>query len=182
MNEIDRMRSGQLADMSKPDIQESFKHCKKLLARMRTMSTYDEEYRTLLEDLVPDIPKSSVICPPFFCDHGHGIKLGEHVFINANCTFLDGAFITIGAHTLIGPSVQIYTPHHPIYPIERREVAEYAYPVSIGEDCWIGGNVTICPGVTIGDRCIIAAGSVVVHDIPSDCMAAGNPAIIKKRY
>lgn len=182
MNEIDRMRSGQLADMSKPDIQESFKHCKKLLARMRTMSTYDEEYRTLLEDLVPDIPKSSVICPPFFCDHGHGIKLGEHVFINANCTFLDGAFITIGAHTLIGPSVQIYTPHHPINPIERRGVAEYAYPVSIGEDCWIGGNVTICPGVTIGDRCIIAAGSVVVHDIPSDCMAAGNPAIIKKRY
>lgn len=181
MNEMEKMRNGLLADMNAPEIQDSFRHCKRLLAQMRTRSTYDNDYRSLLEERIPDIPPSSMICPPFHCDHGHGIRLGEHVFVNANCTFLDGGLITIGAHTLVGPSVQIYTPHHPIDPAERRTSKEYSYPVSIGQDCWIGGNVTICPGVTIGDRCIIAAGSVVVHDIPSDCMAAGNPAVIKKR-
>lgn len=181
MNEIDRMRSGLLADMSKPELHESFIHAKKLLAKMRTMSTYDRGYRELLEDLVPGIPSTSVICPPFHCDHGHGIRLGEHVFINANCTFLDGAFITIGAHTLIGPDVRIYTPHHPMDYIDRRENREYAYPVTIGEDCWIGGGAVICPGVTIGSRSVVGAGSVVTKDVPPDTLVAGNPARIIRR-
>lgn len=181
MNEIDRMRSGLLADMSKPELQESFIHAKKLLAKMRTMSTYDRGYRELLEDLVPGIPSTSVICPPFHCDHGHGIRLGEHVFINANCTFLDGAFITIGAHTLIGPDVKIYTPHHPMDYIDRRENREYAYPVTIGEDCWIGGGAVICPGVTIGSRSVVGAGSVVTKDVAPDTLVAGNPARIIRR-
>lgn len=114
MTEVEKMRNGLLADMSSPELQVRFEHAKKLLARMRGMSTYDEGYRKLLEELVPRIPETSVICPPFYCDHGDGIKLGEHVFVNANCTFLDGGYITIGAHTLIGPCVQIYTPHHPM--------------------------------------------------------------------
>lgn len=84
------MRSSQLADMSVPEIQVKFEHAKRLLAKMRVMSTYDEDYRSLLEELVPGIPATSVICPPFHCDHGDGIRLGEHVFVNANCTFLDG--------------------------------------------------------------------------------------------
>ena len=113
MNEIDKMRNSQLADMEKPEIQASFIHAKKLVAQLRMMSTYDDGFREVLEELVPGIPSTSVICPPFYCDHGHGIRLGEHVFVNANCTFLDGGYITIGAHTLIGPNVQIYTPHHP---------------------------------------------------------------------
>lgn len=111
MNEIDKMRNSQLADMEKPEIQASFIHAKKLVAQLRMMSTYDDGFREVLEELVPGIPSTSVICPPFYCDHGHGIRLGEHVFVNANCTFLDGGYITIGAHTLIGPNVQIYTPH-----------------------------------------------------------------------
>ena len=151
MNEVEKMRSGQLADMSVPEMQVRFERAKKLLARMRGLSTYD------------------------------GIRLGEYVFVNANCTFLDGGYITIGAHTLIGPCVQIYTPHHPVDYVERREPKEYAYPVTIGEDCWIGGGAVICPGVTIGDRCIIGAGSVVTKDIPADSVAVGNPArVIKK--
>lgn len=132
MNEVEKMRSGQLADMSVPEMQVRFERAKKLLARMRGLSTYDGEYRPLLESLVPGIPATSVICPPFYCDHGDGIRLGEHVFVNANCTFLDGGYITIGAHTLIGPCVQIYTPHHPVDYVERREPKEYAYPVTIG--------------------------------------------------
>ena len=157
MTEVEKMRNGLLADMSSPELQVRFEHAKKLLARMRGMSTYDEGYRKLLEELVPRIPETSVICPPFYCDHGDGIKLGEHVFVNANCTFLDGGYITIGAHTLIGPCVQIYTPHHPMDYLERRGSKEYAYPVAVGEDCWIGGGAIICPGVTIGNRCVIGA-------------------------
>lgn len=181
MNEVEKMRCGEFADMSAPELQESFKHAKKLLARLRGMSTYDEGYRELLEELVPGMPATSIICPPFHCDHGHGIRIGEHVFVNANCTFLDGAYITVGAHTLIGPDVKIYTPHHPMDFVERRGTKEYAYPVTIGEDCWIGGGAIICPGVTIGNRCVIGAGSVVTKDIESDSVAVGNPAkIIKK--
>ncbi len=178
MNEVEKMRSGRLADMSSPEIQAKFEHAKRLLAKMGQLSMYDKEYRNLLEALVPDIPATSIICPPFYCDHGDGIRLGEHVFVNANCTFLDGGYITIGAHTLVGPCVQIYTPHHPLEYLQRRENKEYAYPVTIGEDCWIGGGVIICPGVRIGERCIIGAGSVVTKDIPSDSVAAGNPARI----
>lgn len=179
--ELDKMRSGELADMSAPEMQDSFIYAKAILAAMRPLSSYDEGYRTLLEKLIPGIPASSLVCPPFHCDHGHGIRLGEHVFVNANCTFLDGGFITIGKHTLVGPNVQIYTPRHPIDYIERRASKEYSFPVTIGEDCWIGGGVIICPGVTIGSRCVIGAGSVVTHDIPSDSIAVGNPAVVKRK-
>lgn len=180
MNELEKMRSGQLADMRAEELQQSFVHCKRLLARFRTMTVYDDDYRNVLEDLVPDIPATSMIVPPFFCDHGHGIRLGEHVFVNAGCTFLDGAYVTIGDYTLIGPDVRIYTPHHPMDYRERHQPREYAYPVTIGRDCWIGGGTVICPGVRIGDRVVVGAGSVVVNDLPDDCMAAGNPAVVKK--
>ena len=90
MNEVEKMRSSQLADMSVPEIQVKFEHAKRLLAKMRVMSTYDEDYRSLLEELVPGIPATSIICPPFHCDHGDGIRLGEHVFVNANCTSWTG--------------------------------------------------------------------------------------------
>ncbi len=174
------MRNGELADCSDPEIQASFKRAKSLLAQMRTMSTYDEGYRMLLGQLIPSIPQTSTILPPFHCDHGHGIIMGHHVFVNAGCTFLDGAFIRIGNYTLIGPSVQIYTPHHPLDYRERRQEKEFAYPVTIGDDCWIGGGVIVCPGVTIGDRAVVAAGSVVTKDVPADTLVAGNPAIVKR--
>ena len=175
MTEVEKMRSSRLTDMAVPEIQERFAHAKALLARMGGMSTYEDGYRKLLEELVPGIPETSIICPPFHCDHGDGIKLGEHVFVNANCTFLDGGYITIGAHTLIGPCVQIYTPHHPMDYLERRGSKEYAYPVTVGHNVWIGGNVVILPGVSIGDNSIIGGGSVVTKDIPANVIAVGNP-------
>ena len=108
-------------------------------------------------------------------------KLGENVFINYNGTMLDGGLITIGSNTQVGPNCQFLTPNHPIDYIERRKPIERCSPITIGEDCWLGGGVTVCPGVTIGDRCIIGAGSVVVKDIPSDSMAVGNPCrVIRK--
>ena len=175
MKEIDRMRTGQLTNMSDPEILESFKHAKVLISKMRNMNIFDDNYRELLEELIPTIPPSTTIISPFYCDHGTGIRLGSNVFINTNCTFLDGGYITIGNNTLIGPNVQIYTPHHPLDYKVRRENREYSYPVTIGSDCWIGGGAIICPGVTIGDNTVIGAGSVVTKDIPSGVVAVGNP-------
>ena len=107
--------------------------------------------------------------------------LGENVFVNYNCVMLDAGYIRIGRNTKVGPCCQFYTPQHPIDYVERREPKETAYPITIGEDCWLGGGVVVCPGVTIGNRCVIAAGSVVVKDIPDDSLAAGCPAVVKKR-
>ena len=178
--EIEKMRSRELYDFTDPEIDASLRHAKRVCARLATMTPYDDDYRAVMEDLIPGFPKTAEICPPFYCDHGHGIRLGERVFMNYGCTVLDGGWVTIGAHTRIGPGCQLLTPHHPIDPVERREDKETALPVTIGEDCWLGGGVIVCPGVTIGDRCIIAAGSVVTHDIPADTMAAGVPAEVKK--
>jgi maltose O-acetyltransferase len=101
--------------------------------------------------------------------------VGEKVFFNFNCVALDVAKVTIGSRTLFGPNVQIYTATHPMNHAERASGLEFAKPISIGEDCWIGGSVVICPGVNIGDRTVIGAGSVVTKNIPPDVFAAGNP-------
>lgn len=178
--EYEKMRSQELYYFSDPEIHASLVHAKKVCARLRSMTIYDEDYRQVIEELIPGIPQSSTICPPFHCDHGTGIILGENVFMNYDCIMLDGGYIRIGKHTLIGPHCQFYTPQHPMDYVERREEKETAYPITIGEDCWLGGNVVVCPGVTIGNRCIIAAGSVVTKDIPDDSLAAGVPAVVKR--
>lgn len=178
--EYEKMRSQELYYFSDPEIHASLVHAKKVCARLRSMTIYDEDYRQVIEELIPGIPQSTTICPPFHCDHGTGIILGENVFMNYDCIMLDGGYIRIGKHTLIGPHCQFYTPQHPMDYVERREEKETAYPITIGEDCWLGGNVVVCPGVTIGNRCIIAAGSVVSKDIPDDSLAAGVPAVVKR--
>jgi len=113
--------------------------------------------------------------PPFFCDYGTNIKLGEGVFFNFSCVVLDVMEVSIGSHTLFGPAVQIYTAMHPISAAERRTKLEFAKPVRIGADVWVGGAAVICPGATIGDGTIIGAGSVVTKAIPAGVFAAGNP-------
>ena len=111
--------------------------------------------------------------PPLYFCYGTHISIGDGCYINFNCNFVDDGQITIGERVMFGPAVTIATVGHPINPKMR----EYMYtdPVTIGNDCWIGGNVTICPGVTIGDNTVIGAGSVVTKDIPANCVAAGNP-------
>lgn len=136
--------------------------------------------RALLAELLGDIGHGSVIRAPFFCDYGSHITLGDGVFINFNCVFLDCAPIRIGDLTQIGPGVQIYTPDHPRDPALRREALESAHPVTIGANVWIGGGAIILPGVTIGDDAIIGAGSVVTRDVPKGATVAGNPARVVK--
>lgn len=179
--ERDKMLRGELADISDPEIQAIFKRNKEVLKRFNLLTHYCDEYRSVLSELIPNVPESTIVSPPFFCDHGQNIVLGEGIYINYNCVFLDGGGIEIGNRTLLGPAVQIYTPQHPKNYLDRRKSVETSHKVTIGEDCWIGGGAVICPGVTIGDRAIIGAGSVVVKDIPADSVAVGNPAkVIKK--
>lgn len=120
------------------------------------------------------------IVPPFYCDYGYNIEIGENFFANMNLVILDGAKVKIGDNAFIAPNVGIYTAGHPLDVKQRNDGLEYAYPVTIGNNVWIGAAVTILPGVTIGDNTVIAAGSVVTKDIPSNCVAAGNPAKVKK--
>ena len=181
MTELEKMLAGETYDFTAPDVAESLRRRRVNLARFNATSFDDPHYEEALSALIPHRAPTARIMPPFYCDHGHPIHLGEGVFINANCTFLDGGGITIGAHTLIGPNCQLYTPQHPMDYRERRKPIEVGRPNTSGEDCWLGGGVIVCPGVRIGARSIITAGSVGVHDIPEDSLAAGNPAVVKRR-
>ena len=181
MTEFEKMRHGVFYDYTNDEVNASNVKARQLCARLQTMTLEDKDYRKVMEELIPGIPASTIVNPPFHCDHGYGIRLGENVFINYNATMLDGGMITIGDNCQIGPNCQLVTPNHPIDYMERRKPIERCLPINIGNDCWLGAGVIICPGVTIGDRCVIGAGSVVVKDIPADSMAVGNPArVIKK--
>jgi len=115
------------------------------------------------------------ITPPFFCDYGYNIDLGDNVYFNVNCVVLDVVRITIGSNTLFGPGVHIYAATHSMSRAQRRTGLEFGKPVTIEDDVWVAGGAIVCPGVVIGRRSVIGAGSVVVNDIPPDVFAAGNP-------
>src|SRR3954470_8233175 len=118
----------------------------------------------------------AVIRPPFFCDYGYNIRLGDDVFLNFNCVILDVVEVTIGDRTQIGPAVQIYAADHPRDSATRGTGLEFGRPVRIGRDVWIGGGAIILPGVTIGDGAVIGAGSVVTRDVAAGQTVAGTPA------
>ena len=139
-----------------------------------TRESDSELRRRLLRELFGSGGDSAWIQPPFFCDYGSNIHLGERVYFNFNCVVLDVCEVRIGDFTLIGPAVQIYTATHPLETDLRRK-QEFAKPITIGKDVWIGGGAILCPGVTIGDRTVVGAGSVVTKSLPEGVVAAGNP-------
>ena len=133
-----------------------------------------EGHAALLAELFGK-PVKATITPPFRCDYGSHIELGDDVYFNFDCVVLDVAPVRIGARTLFGPGVHVYAATHPMTAEARRTGLELGLPVTIGEDVWIGGGAIICPGVSIGDGSVIGAGSVVTRSMPAGAFAAGNP-------
>lgn len=177
--ERDRMVAGELYDAQDPELVAARERTRSLCAAINGLPPADPQRRELVRQLVGAGGDTAYITSPFFCDYGTQIELGEGVYFNFNCVLLDVCRIRIGARTLVGPAVQIYTPLHPMEAGLRRR-QEFGRPVEIGADVWIGGGAIILPGVSIGDRAVIGAGSVVTRDVPADVFAAGNPCRVMR--
>jgi len=174
-SEREKMLAGQMYDALDPELVTRRTRARDLLHALNTMRESDsDERRVIFQDLFGAGGATVWMQPPFYCDYGENIQLGERVFFNFNCVVLDVCPVRIGDFTLFGPAVQIYTPMHPWNAAARRG-QEYGKPVDIGSDVWVGGGAIILPGVSIGDRAVIGAGSVVTRDVRAGVFAAGNP-------
>jgi maltose O-acetyltransferase len=176
--ELDKMLAGEMYDPMDAELVAGRMRARDLCQALNaTREAQSDERRTLLRTLFGRGGDSVWMQPPFFCDYGTNVELGERVFFNFNCVVLDVCRVTIGDFTLFGPAVQIYTAMHPLNAEQRRR-EEFGKPVEIGSDVWVGGGALILPGVRIGSRAVIGAGSVVTRDVPDGVFAAGNPCRI----
>jgi maltose O-acetyltransferase len=174
-SEREKMLAGELYDPMDPELIAARDRARNLCQDLNaTREAQQAERRRILRELFPAGGESVWMQPPFFCDYGSNILLGERVFFNFNCVVLDVCQVRIGDYTQFGPAVQIYTSTHPLN-AELRRKQEFAKPIEIGSDVWVGGAAILCPGVRIGSRSVIGAGSVVTRDIPESVLAAGNP-------
>lgn len=176
MSMRERIANGQLFTDYCEGLPEDRLKAKKLMKKLNDLEPdmFDERVKLLNEIFGKEA--KAWIEPPFYFCYGYNITLGEGTYINFNCNFIDDGKIRIGSKTMFGANVTIATVGHPIAPNMREYM--YTAPVTIGNNCWIGASVTICPGVTIGDNSVIGAGSVVIKDIPANCVAVGNPCRI----
>jgi maltose O-acetyltransferase len=156
---------------------EDTRRCRELLRVINEATPdLDDERDDALRELLGSFGEGSNIRPPFRCEYGYQIHVGDRVFANFGLVCLDVARITIGDDTRIGPGVQLLTPTHPLEPAERRAGWESAEPITVGRNVWLAGAVVVCPGVTIGDDTVVGAGAVVTRDLPPGVVAVGNPA------
>jgi maltose O-acetyltransferase len=170
------MLAGEMYLAADPELVDGRHRARRLTARYgATDPEALDERRALLTELLGSVGKDVWIEAPFFCDYGSNIVLGDGVFLNFNCVVLDCAAVRIGPSTLIGPAVQLSTATHPADPRERESGLEFARPITIGQNVWIGSAAIVGPGVTIGDDSVIGAGAVVIRDVPAGVLAAGNP-------
>lgn len=176
MDNIERRDAG-MTYISDDAIFEQQKPARRLTQQLNTMDRSDYVgLADVVHQLFGKAGKNAMVNPPFYCDYGFNIEVGDNFFCNYNCTMLDVAKITFGDNCFLAPNVAVYTAGHPIHPAARNSLYEYGLPITVGDNVWIGGNVILLPGVTVGSNCVIAAGSVVTKDIPPWSVAAGNPA------
>ena len=175
------MLAGQMYDPLDPQLVED-----RLQARLKfqEINRFTDDQKELRDqrfyDLMGEAGNGLWIEPPFYCDYGSNIKLGNNVFMNFNCIILDVMEVKMGNNVMLAPNVQIYTATHPLEAKSRNSGKEFAKPISIGNDVWIGGGAIICPGVHIGNGVVIGAGAVVTKDVPDNLFVAGNPAKVIK--
>lgn len=179
MNQKERMAAGLPYKAWLDGLEEERLLCKQRIYQYNLLPPDQRErIPALLKDLLGKTGDNIMIEPPFHCDYGWNIEVGENFFANYNLTILDVGKVIIGDNAQIAPNVSIYTAGHPIHPDSRNSGYEYGIPITIGNNVWIGGNVVILPGVTIGDNVVIGAGSVVSKDIPANRITVGNPCRI----
>ena len=177
MTEKEKMLSGQMYDANYDEALLAERAlCKGLCHEFNTIFPSDtDKRRELLIRILGRVKTSFDILAPFWCDYGYNIEIGENFYMNHNCVILDAAKVRFGDNVFIGPNCGFYTAGHPIDAPRRNKGLEYAKPIIIGDNVWIGGGVQVLPGVTVGDSAVIGAGSVVTRDIPAGVVAVGNP-------
>lgn len=175
-SEKEKMLAGELYHATDPQLVAERRRARDLLRAFNATTDAETELRaSTLRELLGAAGEGVLIEPPFFCDYGSHIRLGDRVYFNFNCVVLDVAEVVIGSDVMFGPAVQVYTATHPMDYQTRRAGLEGGKPVTIGSDVWVGGGAIILPGVTVGARTVIGAGSVVTRDVPEGVFAAGNP-------
>jgi maltose O-acetyltransferase len=180
--EREKMLAGELYDPMVPDLVARREAAAEWTRRFNTTDPTDETGRAeILRELFGSVGERVTVEPPFQCDYGAQIHLGDDCFANYGCVFLDVCRIEFGDDCLLGPGVHVYTATHPLDAESRRDHLEYGKPVTVGDEVWIGGRAVLNPGVTVGDRAMVASGAVVTGDVPSDCVVQGNPAEVVKR-
>ena len=182
MTEKEKMINGELYNAEDKNLKDGRIKCKLLCQRYNNLA-YDEfeERKTLIKRILGKTGEKYFIEQPFICDYGCNIEIGENFYSNHNLTILDCASVTFGKNVFIGPNCNFYTAEHPLDVETRNKGLEYAKPIKIGNNVWIGGSVTILSGVTVGNNAVIGAGSVVTKNIDDNCIAAGIPAKVIKR-
>lgn len=183
MTEKEKMIAGRDYNPYDPELVAERMRARELLQRLNACPPGDDGTRRALTRSLLGLDPSgretdAFLQAPFFCDYGYNITVGAGFYCNFNCVILDVAPVTIGDRVLLAPAVQIYTATHPLQAGARAGGLESGKPVTIGHDVWIGGGAIVLPGITIGDRAVIGAGSVVTRDVPADVVVAGNPARI----
>jgi maltose O-acetyltransferase len=182
VTEKEKMLAGEMYDATDPQLTSERRRARDLCKSLNESADNEQELRQgIIRELFGRAGDAIWIEPPFYCDYGANIALGSQVFFNFNCVVLDPAPVIIGSNVLFGPAVQICTASHPMRASERRTGREFARPIEIGSDVWVGAGAIICPGVRIGSRAVIGAGSVVTRNIPADVLASGTPCRVTRQ-
>lgn len=176
MTEKEKMLNQKIYDANNKELLMERENCKELCYDFNQLRPSEiEKQAELMHELLGKTKGAFCIIAPFWCDYGYNIHIGENFFANHNCVILDGAKVTFGDNVFIAPNCGFHTAGHPIDFERRNQGLEYAYPITIGDNVWIGAGVHVMPGVTIGNNVVIGAGSVVTKDVPDNVVAVGNP-------